>query len=113
MQIEEDLQEIPVFLSDNKRVRTTCGTFSHVANNGLGLITIYTKMCETEEFFESTLLHEFAHALVHYLRHGAPDEDGCHGKTFQFVMLTMSRHPSKFVAGASAVAPETVYSKKK
>lgn len=110
---EEDLQELPVVVSTNKRITAKCGTFSSVAKNGLGLITIYPHMVPTPEDFEATLLHEFGHALVHYLLHGANDRGGCHGKAWQYVMLTMGRAPSKYhTLKKTDAAPATVYEKR-
>lgn len=109
LEADEDVMELPVVLSDERRVGSTCGCFQHVAGNGLGRIVIHTKKMHDEAFLEATLLHEFAHALVHFLRAGEPDPTGSHGKTFAFVMLTMGREPSKYVKGASDIDPTTVY----
>lgn len=104
-----DIAEIPVRFDDKaRRDGRIRGYFCYVADDGLGEITINTKRIADARTMEAVLLHEFGHALVHYLR-GADDQEDCHGKTFQYVMLTMGQGPGKSSTGPSSRAPETVY----
>lgn len=97
----DDVTEIPVAISSSRRVKTKCGHFLSIAGDGLGRIECFEKMCPTPEYLEKVLLHEFAHAIAHYMRRGEPDPTGVHGRVFSYVMLTMGQEPSKYVLGAS------------
>lgn len=108
----EDVAELPVRFSKHHAV-SLCGHFERVAADGLGRIEIFKPGVTSEEKLENTLIHEFAHALVHYLRKGWNTEEP-HGQTFQYIMLALGHEPSRYVLGKSdGRAPETVYQKKK
>lgn len=111
LDVADDVMEIPVRVSSH-HTATLCGHYQCVASNGLGRITVFKRSLSPPEHLEAVLLHEYAHALVHFIR-GAQNNEDPHGKLFQSVMLTMGQEPSKYVLGASdGRGPETVYQKK-
>jgi hypothetical protein len=107
----EDLAELPVLFDDSKRVSRLCGFFQHVTADGLGRIVVFSKMAKDEAFLEKVLLHEYAHAIVHFIRFGRDDE-GPHGKCFQYVMRLMGEEPGPCIGGPSTKPPEAVYARR-
>lgn len=109
----DDMDELPVAFAEKSRVTSLCGCYQHLASNGLGRVTVYPRQCRSPEKLEATLLHEFAHAVVHWMDpQGRETQD--HGKLWQYVMLTLGQEPSKYVVGECSVerSPEQVYAKK-
>ena len=83
--LSEDVNALPIVLTGRHSV-SLLGCYSHIAANGLGRITIYLKphKAHDEHELEDTVLHELAHALVHWLWPDA--REPVHGARFLLVL---------------------------
>lgn len=79
--IAEDIQALPVIFSE-RQTRTRMGVFHSDTYKALGRITVFIKCHHTEEELLDTILHEFGHAIVHYMW----PYSGCvHGPHWQYI----------------------------
>lgn len=86
------VDEIPVKVSHRPRPEWArggskragrSGCYSYEGPGAIGYITMNARVCHTPERFTKTLIHEFAHALDHWVN---GDAAGGHGETWQAIM---------------------------
>lgn len=91
---EEDMvravELVPVQLSNRRSA--VAGSFRFTALDR-GRIVMNIKICHTAERFRSTLLHEFAHGLVHWL--GGRERGSSHGRVWKAWMVRLGQEPSR------------------
>ena len=85
------LAEIPILVS-RRPARRRMGFFQGQGIGDVGRIIINTNTCPTEALFESTLFHELAHAVCHWV-HGR--EADTHGPKWKAIMVQMGQEPTR------------------
>lgn len=89
--LEMYIEEIPVVLS-NRRARRQMGFFHGLGPGDVGRIVMNAGLNSTEQEFVSTLFHEFAHAVCHWVHGRGADT---HGPKWKAIMVQLGQAPER------------------